>query len=198
MEIVHNLINGLINTSMLEWFAFTFSIIYVFLATYQNKWCWLFAIISSSLYVYICFESQLYFDAQLQVYYVIISLLGWYNWNKPQKKHAIIQWKIKTHLYIILILLSVSIPLAWLFEHYTDQAYPYIDAPIFVFSIFATYLITIKVLENWIYFVFIDAISVFIFWNRGLEVTALLFIFYTFFALYGYLKWKTNFIQQHA
>lgn len=198
MEMLQQIIDGFINTSLIEWLGFITSMIYVYLASLQKIWCWPFAIISSTIYTYICFDFQLYFDAQLQVYYAVIAFWGWYNWNKPQKKQSIIQWKINTHLWIILVLFAISMPLAWLFDHYTDQAFPYIDAPIFVFSIFATYLITLKVIENWIYFIIIDAVSIYIFWNRELYVTAILFFLYTFFALYGYIKWKKALALQHA
>ena len=114
MEMLPQIRDGFINTSIIEWLGFITSMIYVYLASLQKIWCWPFAIISAAIYTYICFDFQLYFDAQLQVYYALIAIWGWYNWNKPQKKQRINQWKINTHLWIILLLFSISMPLAWL------------------------------------------------------------------------------------
>ena len=196
MENFYHLLSQFYSTSMLEWIGFITSLIYVFLASKQSNLCWIFAIISSTIYVYLCYQIQLFLESQLQFYYVIIAFYGWYKWRTPEKKLSVISWKLKKHLQIIFLLILFSIILGFIFKTYTSQFYPYIDASIFVFSIFSTYLITLKLLENWIYFIVIDIVSSFVFWFRGFELTALLYIFYTIFAIYGFLQWKKQYKLQ--
>ena len=69
-------------------------------------------------------------------------------------------------------------------------ALPYLDPAITSFSILATWLIARKYLENWIYFIMIGAVSIFLFASRGMYLLAFLFVIYTFLATYGYFKWK--------
>jgi nicotinamide mononucleotide transporter len=196
MENIYHLFSQFYSTSMLEWIGFITSLIYVFLASKQSNLCWIFAIISSTIYVYLCYQIQLFLESQLQIYYVVIALYGWFKWEIPEKKLSIISWKLKKHLQIIFLLILFSFILGFIFKTYTSQFYPYIDASIFVFSIFSTYLITLKLLENWIYFIVIDIVSSFVFWFRGLELTSFLYIFYTVFAIYGFLQWKKQYKLQ--
>ena len=75
-------------------------------------------------------------------------------------------------------------------RRYTDSPLPYFDAALTSFSLVATLLTTQKILENWIFWVVIDAAYIIIYWNRSLPFTAILFFIYTFIAAYGYFKWR--------
>jgi nicotinamide mononucleotide transporter len=80
--------------------------------------------------------------------------------------------------------------LGFLFSTYTNAKMPIIDSLTTVFSIFATYMVVKKILSNWLYFIIIDAISIYLYFSRELHLTALLFIFYTFIAAIGFIKWN--------
>tara|TARA_B100001741_G_C16301369_1_gene481430 strand:+ start:49 stop:645 length:597 start_codon:yes stop_codon:yes gene_type:complete len=189
--------NIISNSSIVEILAVTFSIIYVILAAKENIWCWLAAIISVSLYIYICFSAKLYAETSLQVFYLFMAFIGYYNWNKKEQHLKISEWHIKKHLYIILTGALLAFILGFIFSTYTDAKMPIIDSFTTVFSIFATYMVVKKILGNWLYWIVIDAVSVYLYDSRDLHLTALLFIIYTSIAIFGYFNWLKS-MQEDA
>ena len=89
------------NWTIIESLAVFFSIIYVILAARQNIWCWASAIISVSLYIYICYTAQLFAETGLQIFYLLMAF-GYYNWNKKESSLKITEWPIKKHLLILI------------------------------------------------------------------------------------------------
>lgn len=180
---------------IIESIAVLFSILYVILAVKENIWCWGAALISVSLYIYICFSAQLYPETGLQVFYFIMAIIGYYMWNK-ENKEEIKEWSEIKHLLIILLGAILTFFMGFYFSTYTNSKMPIIDSFTTVFSIIATYMVIKKVLGNWLYWIVIDAVSVYLHFNRDLHLTSLLFIAYTIIAIFGYFSWmkkmKTN------
>ena len=196
MEEITQLFTNLnFNWSIIESVAVLFSILYVILAAKENIWCWAAAIISVSLYVYIFYTVQLYPETGLQIFYFIMAIVGYYMWNK-QDKERIKEWSETKHLLIIFIGAIFTFFMGFYFSTYTDSQMPIIDSFTTVFSIIATYMVIKKVLGNWLYWIVIDAVSVYIYFNRDLHLTSLLFVAYTIIAVFGYFAWmkrmKTN------
>ena len=176
--------------SVIEIIAVVFSILYVTLAAKENIWCWLCAAVSVSLYIYICYSAKLYLETGLQGFYFIMAFYGYWQWNRPKKEITISTWSLQRHLLIFGVGIIASLLLGKLFEIYTDAALPTIDSFTTIFSLFATYMVTKKILENWIYWIVIDIVSVFLYFSRDLQLTAGLFAAYTIIAVFGYLSWK--------
>jgi len=86
----------------------------------------------------------------------------------------------------------------YLMANYTPAAFPYLDTFTTVFAVFATYLVTQKVLENWLYWLVIDAISIYLYIEKGLIPTTVLFIIYVIIAVYGYFKWQSIYRKSKA
>ena len=196
MEEISQLFTNLdFNWSIIESVAVLFSILYVILAANENIWCWAAAIISVSMYVYIFYTVQLYPETGLQIFYFIMAIVGYYMWNK-QDKERIKEWSETKHLLIIFIGAIFTFFMGFYFSTYTDSQMPIIDSFTTVFSIIATYMVIKKVLRNWLYWIVIDAVSVYIYFNRDLHLTSLLFVAYTIIAVFGYFAWmkrmKTN------
>lgn len=184
-----NLIEGILSTSALEWIAVCSSIIYVILAARKLIYCWLFAFISSVLYVYICFSANLYLESVLQLFYVVMAVVGFLLWNKSESEE-IIKWPAKYHVINLSLSTLITLLMGYLFSVYTDQANPYVDASTTVFSLVATFMVTKKVLENWIYWIIIDAVSVYLYFSIDLHLTAVLFVIFTLLAITGYVSWN--------
>ena len=196
MEEITQLFTNLnFNWSIIESVAVLFSVVYVILAAKESIWCWAAAIISVSLYVYIFYTVQLYPETGLQIFYFIMAIVGYYMWNK-QDKERIKEWSETKHLLIILFGAIFTFFMGFYFSIYTDSQMPIIDSFTTVFSIIATYMVIKKVLGNWLYWIVIDAVSVYIYFNRDLHLTSLLFVAYTIIAVFGYFAWmkrmKTN------
>ena len=180
------------NWTIIESVAVFFSILYVILATKQDIWCWAAAGISVILYIYICFTAQLYPETGLQIFYLMMAFYGYYNWNKNDENLQITQWTIGKHLSLTLVGAIITFLVGFYFATYTDSRMPIIDSFTTTFSIIATYMVTKKILENWLYWIVIDTVSVYLYFSRGLHLTSLLFIAYTIIAIAGYFTWLNN------
>lgn len=205
MEVIEGLSKAIAATSTLEWFVFITSFIYVILAAKENIWCWFFGLISVMAFFKVCVDYKLYSDAVLQVFYMIMSVYGWINWRKATKldsntsdatnKLPITTWKLKNHLiaYVIGSILALFLGLFWA---QFGAALPYIDAFTTSFSIIATLMVAWKLLENWLYWIVIDIVGVFVYFNRELYLFSLLFIIYTLIAILGYYNWRKQYQNQ--
>jgi len=177
------------NWSIIESAAVFFSILYVILALKESIWCWGAAAISVILYIYICYTAQLYPETGLQVFYLFMAFYGYYQWNKNDSTLQIQQWTITKHLLILLIGAILTFLMGFYFSLYTNAALPLVDSFTSVFSVFATYMVAKKVLGNWLYWIVIDAVSVYLYFSRDLHLTSLLFMGYTIIAIFGYFSW---------
>ena len=177
------------NWSIIESTAVFFSVLYVILAIKENVWCWGAAAISVILYIYICYTAQLYPETGLQFFYLLMAIYGYYQWNKNDSSLKVQQWTITKHLFILLLGALLTFLMGFYFSIYTNAAMPLVDSFTTVFSVFATYMVTKKVIENWLYWIVIDAVSVYLYFSRDLHLTSLLFLVYTIIAIFGYFSW---------
>ncbi len=204
-------INTIIRTALglgwIQWGAFLFSIIYVILAAAENIWCWFFGIISVILMFLVCIDPDVryYSDAVLQVIYFVMSIYGWWKWRQhrnnvegeildaPLKDNAgqlsIIRWPAQNHLIAIAVGTVLAFIMGW-FWGWMGANLPYIDAFTTAFSVIATIMVAQKVLENWLYWIVIDVVYIFMYGHRGVYLFSILFFLYTVIAVVGYLKWK--------
>lgn len=177
------------NWSVIESLAVLFSLLYVILAAKENIWCWGAALISVSLYVYICYTAKLYPETGLQIFYLIMAIIGYFTWNKKSKE-KIKEWSEFKHLIIIILGALFSFIMGFYFFTYTESAMPIIDSITTTFSIIATYMVVKKVLGNWLYWIVIDLLSVYMYFHRDLHLTSLLFVAYATIAVFGYISWS--------
>jgi len=177
------------NWNTIESVAVFFSILYVILAAKESILCWGAAVISVILYIYICFSAQLYPETGLQIFYLFMAFYGYYNWNKKEQSLQISEWSISKHLLILIVGATLTFLMGFYFTAYTNTKMPIVDSFTTVFSIFATYMVVKKILGNWLYWIVIDAVSVYLYFSRDLHLTSLLFIAYTIIAIFGYFSW---------
>jgi nicotinamide mononucleotide transporter len=174
--------------------AFLFALVYIFLAAQNSIACWVFGIFSSGLWAYEAwFEYELLYDSVLNLFYVIMGGVGWWQWAQKKsrtERFGIISLSSTTHLYILLFGGVVSLLAALIAQAYTNASLPFIDAPTTVFSIIATFLLIKKDIGNWVYWIVVDAIYIGIYIHKGALLFALLFVIYTAMAIVGWQKWR--------
>lgn len=178
--------------SVLEYAAIILAILYVLLATRESIWCWYPAFVSSAIYVYLTFSASLIGEAFISLFYVGMAVYGWQQWRSGKRKDAklsIAEWHTTHHVRAILLGFIVAGVLGKTFEILFHSAMPYLDAFTTSFSLIATFMVTRKILSNWIYWIVIDALNIYLYWNRGLEPTAWLYALYTVLALIGFISW---------
>ena len=187
-EFFQTLTNVEFNWSIVESIAVFFSVLYVVLAARESIWCWGAACISVSIYIYICYTAKLYPETGLQIFYLIMAGVGFFMWNKDNKEE-IKEWSELKHLGIIFLGTILTFFMGFYFSIYTDSAMPITDSFTTIFSLIATYMVVKKVLGNWLYWIVIDLVSVYLYFNRDLHLTSLLFVTYTIIAVFGYFSW---------
>lgn len=177
---------------VLEIVAVIFGIAYVILAAKNKISCWIFGIMGSALSIFLfIFYAKLYAESVLNLFYVFAGIYGWINWKNQKDYHQIYQHSFKKHLFIIIGGTIASFLLYYTMTYFFSGAKkPLTDSFITIFSFIATYLTTKKWIENWIYWIVIDAVTTYLYYNRGLEIYSLLMLSYSFIAIYGYLEWK--------
>lgn len=179
------------------------AVIYLFLSIRGNIWLWVLGFLTSSFYLMIFFKSRLYADMGLQFYYIIVSIYGWFHWLGKQKVDKTPVTNIKTRslsttswfvsLLVVLILMFI---IYWIllygpsFFDLPASDLPLGDAFTTAASIVATWMLARKILENWLYWIVIDTVSLGMYIYKGLYITSLLFLIYSIMAVIGYLQWK--------
>ena len=177
--------------------AVVLAVAYLVLAIRQNIWCWFCAAISTLIYVYLFANANLYMESLLNVFYFGMAIYGWYVWQKGKADDAlpVTVWPIHVHSYAVSIIICLAAGSGFLLAKFTDAAYPYVDSATTFAAIWATFLVARKILENWWYWLVIDVVSVFIYWTRGLEATAVLFIVYVILIPIGIAAWTRSYRQ---
>tara|TARA_B100000902_G_scaffold365033_1_gene385609 strand:- start:69896 stop:70489 length:594 start_codon:yes stop_codon:yes gene_type:complete len=176
------------NWNLLESIAVLFSLAYVILAAYENILCWTASLISVIIYTYICYTSMLLGETYLQIFYLFMTFYGFLKWNSKED-YNIKTWNEKKHLITILIGSIFTFFLGYFLSEYTNSEMPIVDSFTTVFSIIATYLVVKKILGNWLYWIVIDVTSIYLYYNRDLHLTCLLFLLYAIIATIGYANW---------
>lgn len=181
-----------------EMLAVFLSVSYLILAIKQNLWCWPAAFISTLIYSILFFDASLLMDSALNIFYLIMAIYGWYSWKYGNVKNQNVDLEISTYgltknIQIILALIILSFGLGYIMANYTSADYAYLDTFTTVFAVFTTYTLTKKVLENWLYWIVIDSVSIYIYINKGFYLTAVLFALYTILAFVAYNNWKKEY-----
>lgn len=166
----------------------------VYLAAKNNIWNWPLAIISVTIYIFIFFEAKLFADMGLQVYFLAMNIYGWYYWSKkaPQEKKTPVTRISRTETWLMLTGILICTFVLGTVLKYTTASLPYLDSFCASCSIVAQVFLARKVLENWLIWVFVDAVYVGVYVYKELHLTAIMYGIYLIIALMGYFDWKKS------
>ncbi|MCT1523478.1 nicotinamide riboside transporter PnuC [Sphingobacterium hotanense] len=196
-DFLSQLYQQFLETSLLEWLATISGFVCVFLAAKQNIWNWPISIISVSLYLYIFYQAKLYGDSTLQIYFLGTAVYGWYYWNRRahSEEKPITSFNSKQLGLTIAIILSIAGILGYFLDQKTDSDVPYIDGFCTATSLVAQFLMTRKVLQNWLLWVFVDLCYIPLYFHKDLILTAILYIAFTIIAWNGYRDWRKSYLN---
>jgi len=186
--------------SLLEVTAVIFAMAYLLLAVRENVLCWLFAFLSTAIYTVLFWDVSLLMESALNVYYMAMAVYGWHQWtrggtNGDDRPHALAvrSMSASQHALVITAIVVLSFVSGYLLGEHSTAAWPYVDSFTTWASVITTYLVARKYLQNWLYWIVIDSVSVPLYIDRGLNLTALLFVAYVVIAVVGYFKWRDHF-----
>lgn len=181
------------STSFVEWLAVLLAIAYLTLAIRRNIWCWPCAFVSTMLYVYLFWDVKLPMESSLQVYYMLMAVYGFVSWRAVTAGATISQikrYRLRTHLAAICMLFAVSLLTAFVLSENSDARMPFLDSLTTWSAVFATWLVAKREINNWYYWLVIDALLVFLCLRTGLALTALLYVLYLLMIPFGIISWR--------
>lgn len=195
-----------LSNNYIEVFGAITGVIYVFLEIRQTIWLWPIGIITSAVYIWVFFTGKLYADMSLQVYYLVISCLGWYWWamgigrrvqskqnNENEEENMTLQvtrLKLRTGL-VLAIVFIILYAIMWLvLSNFTDSPVPGWDSFITSLSIIATWMLARKIYEHWLLWIVVNSVAVALFLSRGLYPTVILYVVYGIMSFIGLTAWK--------
>lgn len=181
-----------------EWSSTLLGLVFIILIIKENVWGWLFGIISSALSVYLFYNYKLYSETILYFLYTLFGVYGWLQWNKKAETAPlkINTWSRGQHAKTIGIGLILAMGLGYLFKTYTDADKSFIDAQTSIFGLIATYLEAHKILGGWIYWIIINAVTIWLYWTKGLEIYTWLMVVYFILSFMGYYQWRKRYKEE--
>ena len=180
----------------LEILAVVFGVASVWFAKKENIWVYPTGIISTGIYVYICYKFILYGDIIINIYYTLMSLYGWYMWTRVIKGHHIeittLNRQDALKAFGIFISTAVFVICVYLYFNRFDRITDYFDT--FTTGVFfaAMWLMANKKIEHWLLWIVGNVISIPLYFIKGLGFSGLQFIIFLIIAIYGYLEWKNH------
>ncbi len=180
-------------TSWLELVSVAFGLAYVILAARENSWCWPAAFIGTGTGILVFWDASLIMESGLNVFYLGMALYGWWQWQRGglnDTELKISAWNAKQHVGAIAVISVFTVISGYFLNAKTGAALPYVDSFTTWSAVLTTWMVAKKILQNWLYWIVIDTVSVWLFWQRELYLYALLFVIYTVIAIYGYSNWR--------
>lgn len=159
-------------------------------------------IISTGIFVYLLMVFGLLGDMMINAYYFFMSVYGWYVWTrKVDEEHfiPITKTTLKEKKWSVFLFLAATlfVVLVYLIFNNFDSWTAYVDTLTTALFFVGMWLMAKKKLENWIYWILGDLISIPLYWYKGLIFTSFQYFLFTIIAIFGYLAWKKSFNKSH-
>jgi nicotinamide mononucleotide transporter len=186
-------------TSPWEAVAAALGLAYLLLAVRRNLLCWFCAFVSTAIYLVLFARAALYMQSLLQVFYLAMAVYGFIDWRRGRTSEGevvIRSWTPAWHASVAVAVVAASAVNGWLLAHYTDAAAPYVDSFVTWGSVVTTWMVARRVIENWLYWVVVDAVGAWLYFSQGLLATTLLFLIYLGIVVRGYFVWRREQAQQ--
>ncbi len=200
-EVLSQLYSNILDTSWLEAVAVVFGILSVWFARKENIWVYPTGIINVLIYVYLCFFAGLYADMAINAFYFVMSVFGWYNWTRrdenlhhvPISALSLKQWLF----YIILIAVAFG-TIYYVLTHFTNSTVPLFDSFTTALFIAGMWLMALKKIENWLFWILGDLLVIPMFSIKGLAFTSIQYIVFLVLAIMGYVEWRKRLKSMEA
>ncbi len=181
--------------SAIEILSTIVGLIYLYYEYKAHRLLWLMSIITPAISLLVYYNTGLYADFGINLYYIIAGIYGYIVWNFKDSKRRTTELPIThtpTTQYIPLTICTIIfyIAIAYILINYTDSNVPHWDAITTALSITAMWMLAHKYIEQWWVWVAVDAISVGLYYYKELYFYAALYLLYIIIAFKGYNNWK--------
>lgn len=164
----------------------------VYLSAREKIWSWPTAIVNVSLYTFIFFRAGLYSDMGLQVVYLALSIYGWHQWLHGGENRTTLRVTRATPRVLLIgggLALVVWLGLARYTSTLPGVSLPWLDSGLTALSLLAQWMMTRKILENWVLWILVDIVYVPMYVSKALYVTAGLYSVFLVLAVMGLVQW---------
>ena len=177
----------------LEWVAAGLGLINIALLVFRSVWNYAFGIASVAIYIFVFFETRLYAESGLQVFFVLAQAWGWYLWLKvgDEDSRVPVRWlDWQSRAVWLAVTAALSLNLGWVMHRFTDAAMPYADSAIAGASVAAQILLAYRRIENWVLWIAADIWYVGLYAYKGLYLTVILYAIFVVLSVVGWRSWR--------
>lgn len=191
-------LHAFLQQSAAELAAVALGLAYLILAMRQSIWCWPCAFLSTALFAWVFFDVSLVMESVLNVYYMAMAAYGFWCWQRRGDVPVlpITTWPLRTHTFAIGGIALLTLVSGYLLTSHTQAAWPYLDSFTTWGSVITTFMVARKIFENWLYWLVIDSVALFLYWDRELYGAALLMVVYLVLIVVGTITWYRQWQQQ--
>jgi nicotinamide mononucleotide transporter len=180
--------------------GFVTGIVCVWLAARANIWNFHFGILNSAILGLVFVQQRLFADASLQIVFIVLNARGLQQWRAGQSvsESAPVFRGTRRELALELLAVACLLPVLWWVLGLMKGSAPLIDALITSLSIVAQWLLNRRVLENWVWWIVVDLISIPLYVSRGLPLIAALYVVFLLLCCQGYVRWRRLVVPELA
>ncbi|MBM0103209.1 nicotinamide mononucleotide transporter [Steroidobacter sp. S1-65] len=186
-------------TSPWEAAASLLGLAYLLLAVRRNLLCWLCAFVSTSIYIALFVKASLYMQVVLNVFYLVMAVYGFIDWKRGRTESGDVRiesWSVNQHVTVAVLVIIASALNGWALSRWTDSPAPFLDSFVTWGSIVTTWMVARRIIENWLYWIVVDAAAAWLYFSQGLLATTILFIIYLGIVVRGYFVWRREQVLQ--
>ncbi len=195
-DFTHRVLEGIRTTHPAEWVAVAAGVIYVLLIMRQQRLGWVFGGISAAILMVLAARARLPMNALLQASYVIAAVYGWWSWSRGEAVKPIAFWRRRGHAVALVACVVVSLVLARLLAMDGTSAFPFTDSLVACMGLVATWMVARVYIENWLYWIVVDTVSIYLFFSQGLVVASILYVLFLVIATVGFFNWLAKYRRQ--
>ena len=179
--------------SLLEAIGTLFGFANIVLLIRRSVWNFPAAMVMVSCIGVVLFEARLYAEAGLQAFFFVVNLYGWWLWTRAGgMKHAVsVRWlSWRARIAWAAATAAVSVTLGWALSRYTDAALPMADSAVTGMSIAAQFLLSFRLIENWVLWIAVDVLAIGLYVTRELHLLAVLYVAFLVLSIFGLREWQ--------
>jgi nicotinamide mononucleotide transporter len=178
--------------SPLEIAANAFNAAAILFAMLNSVHTWWLSIVGCALFGLLFYDTQLYADTTLQLFFIGASIAGWFAWLGRTGGEVLPVRHVHARSFSLMVLVAVGVAAAygWLLHRFTDAYAPFWDSIVLTFSVVAQLLLVRRYYESWWLWLVVNTIAVPLYFSRGLNMTAVLYIAFWINAMVALVRWK--------
>lgn len=198
---VQEFVAGFLGAGAVEIIASVSGFICIYLLVQRNIWCWFFGFIQVTLFTYVFYTAKLYSDTGLHLIYMVLQVYGWWNWQQKstEDEQLIIEYGTLSQFAAwSLLAIAGTLTLGLAMTVYTDASFAYADAFTTITSLVAQFLLTRRYWFNWLFWIIVDIVAIYIYSQKGLYPTAILYVTFLIMSVWGLITWLQQAKQQQT